>query len=80
MVLEIDLYNFVRKAEHNCMTRPHPLFNIYNIHDASCLLLYFLWDLFVRLWFFCALKVTPEMLQKSDFLLQFFRVIGQSVF
>ena len=29
MILEVDLNNFVAETEHDGMSRPHPLFDVY---------------------------------------------------
>lgn len=63
MVLEIDLNNFVREAEHNSMACPHPLLDVHDILDLALRQLIGV-DLcrLVGLWLLTALEVTSEML------------------
>ena len=80
MVLEIDLNDFVREAEHDSMACPHPLLDVNDIFDLALRQLIGV-DLcrFVGLWLLTALKVASEMLKKRDFLLQFLRVLSKRV-
>ena len=76
VVLEIDLDNFVREAEHDSMACPHPLLDVHDILDLALRELIGV-DLcrFVGLGLFTALKVASEVLKKGDLLLQFLRVL-----
>ena len=77
MVLEIDLDNFVREADHDSMACPHPLLDVHDILDLALRELIGV-DLrrFVGLRLFTALKIASEVLKKGDLLLQLFRVLS----
>jgi hypothetical protein len=62
------------------MTRSHPLFYVDNFEDAPCLFGDLVGDFLVWLGLVCAFEVGAEVLEKSDLLLQLFRVIDESVF
>jgi hypothetical protein len=62
------------------MSRSHPFFYVHNILDLT------LWELigidrcrFIGFRLFTALKVAPEMLEKSDLLLKFFWILGEGI-
>lgn len=80
VVLEIDLHDFVREAEHDSMTCPHPLLDVHDILDLALRELIGV-DLcrFVGLGLFAALKVASEVLKKGNFLLQLLRVLSKCV-
>ena len=80
VVLEIDLHDFVREAEHDSMTCPHPLFDVHDILDLALRELIGVYLCrFVGLGFFTPLKVASEVLKKGDLLLQLLRVLSKCV-
>ena len=79
MVLEVDLDDLVGESEHNGMSCSHPFLHIDDVLDFSLLVGIFS-VLFEKVFgLVVALKIAPEVLKKSDFLLQFFGVLGESV-
>lgn len=80
MILEVYLDYFVGEPEHDSMSCTHPLFDIYYFFDLSLLLSTALSILLHdTLWLIITLKVTPEMLEKSYFLLELFWVLSKGV-
>ena len=76
MILEVNLYNFIGESKHDCMPGTHPFFNInyiFNFPNFRCFRVIFLKHCFR---FVMTFKITPEMLKKSDFLLEFFWVFS----
>ena len=88
MVLEVDLYDLVGQPEHDCVSCPHPLLDIYDLLSGSgwlicwALLTFLLLLIFTRLRaisLLTALQIRSEMLEQSDLLVQLLRVIFESV-
>lgn len=80
VVLEIDLHDFVREAEHDSMTGPHPLLDVHDILDLAFRELVRV-NLcgFVGLGLFTPLKVASEVLKKGDLFLELLRVLSKCV-
>lgn len=79
MVLEVDLDHLVGESEHNGMSRSHPFLHIDDVLDFSLLVGIFS-VLFKKIFgLVVALKIAPEVLKKSDFLLQLFWILSESV-
>ena len=79
MVLEVDLDHLVGESEHNGMSRSHPFLHIDDVLDFSLLVGIFS-VLFKKIFgLVVALKIAPEVLKKSDFLLKLFWVLSESV-
>ena len=82
MILEVNLNDFVRETEHNCMPCSHPLFNVDDIFHLS-FRDFLTWNYLSRLicfWFLTAFKVASEMLKQSYFFLQLFWILRQIIF
>jgi len=79
VVLEVNLDHLVGESEHNGMSCSHPFLHIDHIFHFS-LFVGILSVLFKEVFgLVVALEVAPEVLEKSDFLLQLFWVLSESV-
>ena len=63
MILEVDLDDLVREAEHDCVPRTHPLLHINDVLYATLAPLHFLGHLGVGVGLFCAFKIASKVLQ-----------------
>ena len=63
MILEIDLDDFVREAEHDCVPRTHPFLHIDDVLNATLAPLHLLGYLGVGIGLFCAFKIASKVLQ-----------------
>ena len=88
MVLEVDLYNLVGQPEHDCVSCPHPLLDIDDLLSGSgrligwsLLIVFFLFVLSTlsSLSLLTAFQIRSEMLEKSNLLVQLFRVVFEGV-
>lgn len=81
MVLEINLYHFVRQSEHDSVSSPHPLLNVDYILDLS-----YFWEIVLLLdRSICSLRllttfeIAAEVLQEGNFLLEFLWIFSQGI-
>jgi len=79
VVLEVDLDHLVGESKHYSMSRSHPLLDIDHILHFS-LFVGILSVLFKKIFgLVVTLEIAPKVLEKSDFLLQFFWVFGECI-
>ena len=78
MILEVDLNDFVREAEHDGMPRAHPLFNVNDVLNATLPPRDLIGHFGVGVGLLRAFKIAAEVLQQGHLLLQLLREVRES--